>query len=71
MIKCRLMIKDKQIFDIVEFMKDLIQKNKYQSLTVMYELLKLSLRIEETYFKKHETNKYPIIQILREVNRLN
>lgn len=46
MIKCRLMIKDKQIFDIVEFMKDLIQKNKYQSLIVMYELLKLSLRIE-------------------------
>lgn len=70
-IKCMLMRKDKQIFEVIQLLKELIENYKDQGFTNLYEILKITLKIENQYFKKHQTNQFSIAHVVREVDRLN
>lgn len=63
--------KEENILEVIHRLKSLINRYKNSSLTNLYEILKITLKIEDAYLKKHQTNQFSVAHIVREVDRLN
>jgi hypothetical protein len=71
MLRCRLMINDRKIFEIIDMLNNLISMDKQRSLRSKYEILKITLNTHDVYFKKFETNQTPISHLIQRMDTLN